>query len=155
MSRVASIDVEPPGQVTNAMERSWQEILPPCRRTASPTAASWSVRCGRYFYPVLSPGCQWEFRESGPNRCTECNEELRWGFGPLPVRFHPDRLGCRCHCTPLGVPEEVPEGDDRWVKKNGTPAQASRIEAMQPKSQTLESRPLIQGDEQFEASNSK
>jgi len=55
-------------------------------------AARWNVRCGSYFYPVLAPLPQWEFRSSGSNRCAKCEDDLRWGFGPLPFKsFHPDR----------------------------------------------------------------
>src|SRR5215468_4951913 len=87
---------------------SWEGILPPY--CDMPAAAPWSVRCGSYFYPVLAPAPTWEFHSSDSNRCTKCNEDLRWGFGPLPFKsFHPDRLGCRCHCTALGVPEKAPE----------------------------------------------
>jgi hypothetical protein len=129
MSPVASIDVEPTGQVTIAMKGSWQEILPPCRMTANPAAASWRIRFGSYFYPVLATAPTWEFRASDSNRCTECKEELRWGFGALPFgSLHPNGLGCNCHCSALGVPEEAHKGDNRWVKKSGTPAQARRIE---------------------------
>jgi hypothetical protein len=130
MSGVISIDTGSPGQATTSasipVERSWEEILPPYCDTAAPFVAPWSVRCGSYFYPVLAPAQQWEFRSSGFNRCAKCTEDLRWGFGPLPFKsFHPDRLGCRCHCTALGVPEKAPEWDGSWLKaKTDAPSQA-------------------------------
>lgn len=112
--------------------RSWEEILPPYRDTAAPVATPWSVRFGGYFYPVLAPAPTWQFHSSNSNRCIKCNEDLRCGFGPQPFKsFHPDRLGCRCHCSALGVPEKAPKEDKTWLKTRSCgPPQASQTEAI-------------------------
>jgi hypothetical protein len=132
----ASSSVETPNSTKSHMSassipttRSWEEILPPYCETDDPAAASWSLRCGSYFYPVLATAPTWEFRASDSNRCTKCNEDLRWGFGPLPFKsFHPDRLGCRCHCTALGAPEKAPREDDRWANTTRTAPQARQTD---------------------------
>jgi hypothetical protein len=81
------------------------------------TAASLSLRFGSYLYPVLDPSSQWELSSLESNRCSKCDEDLRFGFGTLPFKsFHPDRFGCRHHCSALGAPAEAQKEDASWLK---------------------------------------